>query len=554
MPSIMNHGGVRPTLRLLSLFRPLPPRLTRPLSALVVLAWLVQMGVLVHHAYLRSSVALAADLGRYGSSAQWRGVYYRGEKIGFTVGQTTPREDGFELREDGRMQITAFGAPTATRLSNVVLVDSAFALRSFSFSADPGTGPIEIAGTVEGRRLDLTVKTPFSQRTETRELKEPPALDLNLPRQLAARGLKAGQREEVLVFDPLTMSNMPATVEVQAREIVQANGRPVPAFRVETRFMGLTVKRWITDVGEVVREESPMGFMTVRESAERAQALAVPGQVQVDLVEAAAIVPRPPRRIDQPTAVERMRLRLEGTEGLSPPDLQGAGQTAEGGVFEIRDSRTLEGTFDEPPGRAERDPELLIESDAPEILAEARTAVVDATAPKLQAERLVRYVHALLDKKLVMGLPSALEVLRTRVGDCKQHTALYVAMARSLGLPARVTVGLVYQGGAFYFHAWPEVYVAENGSRGRWIPVDPTLNQFPADATHVRLARGGLDKQAAILGLIGHAKLEILDLEERPEANPVLVGRTATDTRPLDLDLPRRDASGPRCWSQPRRR
>jgi transglutaminase-like putative cysteine protease len=127
-------------------------------------------------------------------------------------------------------------------------------------------------------------------------------------------------------------------------------------------------------------------------------------------------------------------------------------------------------------------------------------------------------------------------------------------MARSLGLPARVTVGLVYQGGAFYFHAWPEVYVAENGSRGRWIPVDPTLNQFPADATHVRLARGGLDKQAAILGLIGHAKLEILDLEERPEANPVLVGRTATDTRPLDLDLPRRDASGPRCWSQPRRR
>src|SRR5262249_1729055 len=85
MPSTMNHGGVRPTPRLLKLFRPLPRRLTGPLSVLLVLAWLVQMGALVHHAYLRNGVALAADLGNYGSSAQWRGVYYRGEKIGFTV-------------------------------------------------------------------------------------------------------------------------------------------------------------------------------------------------------------------------------------------------------------------------------------------------------------------------------------------------------------------------------------------------------------------------------------------------------------------------------------
>ena len=62
-------------------------------------------------------------------------------------------------------------------------------------------------------------------------------------------------------------------------------------------------------------------------------------------------------------------------------------------------------------------------------------------------------------------------------------------MARALGLPARVAVGLVYLRGAFYYHAWPEVYVAQSPTLGQWLPVDPTLNQFPADATHVRLAR-----------------------------------------------------------------
>ncbi len=537
----------------LSFFRPLPARLTRPLSFLLIAAWLVQMGVLVHRAYLRAPVALAADLAHYGSSAQWRGVYYRGEKIGFTVGQTTARDDGFELREDGRLQMTLLGAPTAVQLKSVARVNRSFALRSFSFSLDPGTGPTEVSGTLEGRRLHLSVRTASGERTEARELEEPPALALNLPRQLAARGLAAGQRLDVSVFDPATLRNAPMTMEVQAREIVQAAGRPVPAFRVEGRFAGIVTKTWITDVGEVVREESPMGLLIVRETAERAQMLAVPGQVQTDLLEAAAIVPTPAHRIDEPTAVERLRVRLAGVEGFAGPDLQGAGQSVEGDVFEVRDARTLRPGRDDPPGAHDLSPEPFLESDAPEIRAEARKAVVEAADPHLQAERLVRYVHALVEKKPTVSLPSALEVLKTRVGDCNEHTALYVAMARSLGLPARVAVGLVYLRGAFYYHAWSEVYAAEGPGRGTWLPVDPTLNQFPADATHLRLARGGLDRQAAILGLVGRAQIEILHVQERVGSTPVLVGRAAADGRPLTFDLPRRDASGVRCWSSPGR-
>jgi len=70
--------------------------------------------------------------------------------------------------------------------------------------------------------------------------------------------------------------------------------------------------------------------------------------------------------------------------------------------------------------------------------------------------------------------------------------------------PARIAVGLVYIHGAFYYHAWPEVYLEEGagssglGARsGLWLPVDPTLNQFPADVTHLRLARGGLGEHLA---------------------------------------------------------
>jgi transglutaminase-like putative cysteine protease len=530
--------------------RPVSPLLARGLSLLVLLAWLAQMGFLVRQAYLTPAVALAADLARYGSSAQWRGIYYRNEKIGFSVSQVSPSPGGYELQEDARLQMNLLGAPTAVRMQSVARVDSAFGLRGFSFSLDPGTGPTTVEGALEGLRLTLTVRTPSSTRSETRILPEAPALAMNLPRRLAAEGLAPGRKFEVSVFDPATLHNARMALEVKAREIVGAAGRPVPAFRVESLYAGVKSTSWLTDLGEVVREESPIGMIVVRETPERATALAVPGQIQTDMLEAAAVpVMAPPsRRIDDPTAVERLRVRLQGAEGFADSDLQGAGQSVSGEVFEIVDARTLLPGPADPEAARFLAPEPFLESDAPAIVSEAKGAAAEAHGPGGRAEKLVRYVHAILEKKPTVSLPDALEVLRTRVGDCNEHTALYVAMARSLGIPSRIAVGLVYVRGAFYYHAWPEVYVEGPPGRGLWLPVDPTLNQFPADATHIRLARGGLDRQAAILGIVGRARLSILELQTRPGSTPILVGQNP-DRRALDIPIPRREGSGRGCWS-----
>ena len=509
------------------------------------------MGALVNRSYLQgTSGNLATDLARYGSQATWRGVYYRGEKIGFTVSQTTPEDDGFLIEEDARLQMTLLGATTAAVIRTAARVDRQFALRSFDFSLDPGTGPIRVKGELQGTRLSLAIASASGTRTETRELGEAPALTLNLARRLADGGLTPGARHRWTMFDPATLRNAPVTIEVGKRELAGGGISRVPAFRVEMDFAGLRTTSWITDTGEVVREESPMGLMTVREPAERARGLAISERVSADLLRAAAVVPtfsaRSPR-IDETRDVLRMRLRLEGAgAGLSRDALQGAGQTVRGTEFEIR------GLLDATPGAADPDagrhlaPEPFIESDAPEIRDEARRAIQGAVTDRQKAERLTRYVNGLLDKKPTVSLPSAREVLRTKVGDCNEHTALYVAMARAAGLPARVAAGLVYVRGAFYYHAWPEVYLADGATRGLWLPVDPTLNQFPADATHVRLARGGLDRQAAILPLIGRIRIAITDLELAPTATRVVIGRREDDLGTLDVPLARRAARG-RC-------
>jgi transglutaminase-like putative cysteine protease len=155
-----------------------------------------------------------------------------------------------------------------------------------------------------------------------------------------------------------------------------------------------------------------------------------------------------------------------------------------------------------------------------------------------------------VEKRPTVSLPSALEVLRTRVGDCNEHTVLFVAMARSLGIPARVNVGVAFVRGAFYYHAWPEVWIDEGGGRGLWLPVDPTFNQFPADATHLRLARGGLEKQAAIMPLIGRAGIHVTDVQVTPNSTPILVGRQPAEAQQLlSIPLPQRQACG--CWGLP---
>lgn len=508
------------------------------------------MGVLINRSYVQASANLAADLARYGSDAQWQGVYYRGEKIGFTIRQTVASGDGFELQEDGRLQMSLLGATTSTRMRTTARVDRDYRLESFEFLLDPGTGPTEIKGRVDGTRLAIEIVSGGASRHEERQLTEPPVMALSVGRRLVTAGLTPGAVHKWMVFDPATLQNAPLIARVGQRRMVnsEVRRRPVPAFEVTMEFAGLSTTSWITDTGEVIREESPLGLITIRETPESARAMAVPSRGRTDLLEAAAVVPRAKTRISEPRDVLRVRMQLSGVD-LSAFQIAGMNQTFDGTSVEVRDPRQMRPAAADPEAKTFTAPEPFIESDDPGIRAEAVRAVGQVSDARGRAERLVRYVNDLLEKKPTVSLPSAREVLRTRVGDCNEHTALYVAMARSLGIPARIAVGLAFTRGAFYYHAWPEVYIDEGHGRGLWLPVDPTFNQFPADAMHIRFARGGLAEQARILPLIGRLDIAILDVELDPATTQVVVGRQASDTAPLAVPIPERSSST--CWDSP---
>ena len=244
------------------------------------------------------------------------------------------------------------------------------------FSLDPGTGPLTVRGRLDGLRLSLDIVTASGTRSETRDLDEPPALMLSLGRRLASEGLVADSKREWMVFDPATMKNAPVQLAIGDREVVSAGGRPTPAFRVDMTFSGLTTTAWITDTGEIVREESPMGLISVRETQEQATALAVSTEMQQDMLAASAVVPVMGRRmrITEPRDVTRLLMRVENAD-LSSADLQGVGQSVTGDQIELVDTRGLAaGPLDRDLARYLK-PEPFIESDAPEIRAQAERMV-----------------------------------------------------------------------------------------------------------------------------------------------------------------------------------
>lgn len=80
-------------------------------------------------------------------------------------------------------------------------------------------------------------------------------------------------------------------------------------------------------------------------------------------------------------------------------------------------------------------------------------------------------------------------VLDYRKGVCDELTSLFIAMLRSLGIPAKFVSGVAYTESELFpenwgSHGWAEVYFPGYG----WIPFDVTYGQFGyIDPTHVKL-------------------------------------------------------------------
>ncbi len=120
-----------------------------------------------------------------------------------------------------------------------------------------------------------------------------------------------------------------------------------------------------------------------------------------------------------------------------------------------------------------------VNAEAAQVVALGQQVAGDDRDGRSVARKLGEWTFKNLKWKKVQS--DVVETLASREADCLEHSELYVALARSLGLPARVVSGAAFSGGAFGAHAWVEVYL------GKWVELDPTWGLMDhVDATHLR--------------------------------------------------------------------
>ena len=153
---------------------------------------------------------------------------------------------------------------------------------------------------------------------------------------------------------------------------------------------------------------------------------------------------------------------------------------------------------------------IIEDSNNPEIIQAAQKIVLGAPNQREMVNRIAKFVYKHINNKNYNhGNMSASEVLRTRSGDCTEHSALFTALARAVGIPVKMVYGVVLNpSGEFFFHNWNEAF-----ADGKWITIDSTFNIVPADSSRITLIYGGADSKSreqvsiSVLRFIGNTEI-----------------------------------------------
>jgi len=473
----------------------------------IVLFWCVMTGLLVKRQVGAPPplITLAGGEKITDKIEEWWGVFYRGEKIGYASQTIMPKPKGYSLRDQSVLNLNLLGAvqPATTRLDMEANED--WILERFEFELNSKEIRFGARGSVRDNKLALEVDSAGNKSRQEITLTQAPYLLAALKPYVVTQQLETGKKFFFSTFDPSTLSQQVTTVIIEGREQIRVGERTEPAIKLRQSYRGISVISWVDGQGRTLKEESPAGLSILRQSSQEAKNLPSRG-VSLDIVAQTAIPVVTPIA-DAPTK-KAIRLRLSGVH-LGNFQLTGGRQRLDSNRLEIRREELKQASAHQIPNHEARlqaylQPTPFLQSDHPSIRALSARILQKETNALRAALKIKDWVHKEIAKEPTVSIPNALEVLRTKRGDCNEHTVLFNALARAAGIPAKTVVGIVYLRGAFYYHAWSEIWL------GEWVSLDSVLNQFPADVTHVKFLEGEIDRQIDILQLIGNLKIEVL--------------------------------------------
>jgi len=435
---------------------------------------------------------------------EWFSIYFKGEKIGYTSKTVQDLGKKLLISDVSYMRIPVGGTVQEIFSQGIITVNNDFSLQGFTFDLHGGEYLTSASGIVREDKIEVVIITGEQTDTITFPIDGKIYPSSVIPEILVAKGFRYGLKIDLPGFDPFTLTRISQKIHVIGKVSETIMGKKMDLWKVKVSIMGLETEMHISDSGEVMLERSGTGFSMFREPQEKALAFEMSRSGNYDLLTDFSILARWKMEVDPRSALYTKFVLKGFKKGLL--ELEDFNQRLRGDTLEICSegfgkfiSPTAEDTAEEP----------FIQCNDRRIIKAVEKIIGNEKDTLEMLLKINEYLYCNIKKEYQASLPSALNVLSKKRGDCNEHTILFVAMARSMQIPARINVGLVYQGGKFAYHAWPQAWV-----NGRWYLFEPTFGQFPVDATHIKLLSGNLDKQVQLLRL-SDVSINVVEASEK---------------------------------------
>lgn len=441
-----------------------------------------------------------------GNFEVWLGVYLKDQKVGFSFTALQKYPDYYRVKNRMRMKLGVMGTTQELTSTLEGKMHTDLSLDNFYFDLVSRNHKFRVYGKHEGSKIHLKVETAGRTTEQDIEVGEKVYLPVTLGVLIAKEKAKPGKKYSFNIFDPTILSPATSEVVIEGEEDLKVGDHTYRAVKIRSTLLGMTSTTWLDSIGATLKEVSPPGLVMLRQSPE--QVLSEEStQVYLDIISLFSV--KPDKKIDNPRESRYLKLQLFDidTTLLDLEDISQHILALNPLTIEIKPPEIKPTPLALPIKGEEKflKSSLYIQSDDPEIKGKAKEIIGGTKNGQEAAKRILDWVYRNIEKRATASVPSAVEVLKTKEGDCNEHSILYAALCRAVGIPTKVVVGLVYLNDAFYYHAWNKVYL------GEWIPVDPTFGGFPADAAHIKLKEGELEEQAKVLKVVGNLKIKIVE-------------------------------------------
>lgn len=482
------------------------PKIVKLINISLFLIWVALIGILLYKDYAGGQLKKEYIKEFFDKKTYSYDVYMKGRRYGFAMTEIERAGDEIIIKYTRQMNVRKNEKDTILTEELRTLTDLSYSIKSFQYSSHfKDEKGVRVTGKIEEEDIISFLEASGKMKTHRITTK---GKDFYLPLTL----IPVLHQKMPVPGKPVIVAMLnPAGLTIEDKRVVLEEIRPLKVginvfnlyrFRVGDLFI------WSNEQGVVVKESYPTGI-TLYNSQFEGTMEAPPVKILFDYSSLPFF--KSNITLQSPETLKSMKVRIKGLR-LNHQLYENTGITLAGNVLNIKKDdveelkkRSPQLPYDKEGFEHYTRPDEWIRSDYEPLANTGRIYAHSYNNAFGFVNYLNGYLYTLIRTMPVFMLVDSKDILKTLSGDYIERALMFATYSRSAGLPTRLIGGLVYFKGYFYYHVWPEVWF------DKWIPLDPTFVQLPADVTHIPLRGGSVEDVTSLIMELDNIEIEILE-------------------------------------------